>query len=63
MPVLQLEILKGRPIEKKREMIRRITDILVEILDCPRENVYFIIREMETENVGLGGTLVADRKK
>ncbi len=62
MPILQIEILKGRTIEQKREMVKKVTDAITETLNCPKEAVSIIIREMEWENYAKAGILKADNK-
>lgn len=62
MPILQVEILKGRTMEQKREMVRKVTDAVTETLNCPKEAVRIIIREMEFENFAKAGILKADSK-
>ena len=62
MPILQVEILKGRTVEQKREMVRKVTDAVTETLNCPKEAVSIIIREMEWENYARAGILKADSK-
>ena len=37
MPILQVEILKGRTLEQKREMVRKVTDAVTETLNCPKK--------------------------
>ena len=53
MPILQVEILKGRTVEQKREMVRKVTDAVTETLNCSKEAVSIIIREMEWENYAI----------
>jgi 4-oxalocrotonate tautomerase len=60
MPILQVEILKGRTLEQKREMVKKVTDAVTETLDCPKEAVSIIIREMELENFAKAGVLKVD---
>ena len=62
MPILQVEILKGRTVEQKREMVRKVTDAVTETLNCPKEAVSIIIREMEWENFAKAGVLKVDSK-
>ena len=62
MPILQVEILKGRTVEQKREMVRKVTDAITETLNCPKEAVSIIIREMEWENYAKAGVLKVDSK-
>jgi len=62
MPILQVEMLKGRTIEQKRNMVKKVTDAITETLDCPKEAVRIIIREMELENFASAGVLRADNE-
>ncbi len=62
MPILQVELLKGRTVEQKREMVRKVTDAVTETLNCPKEVVSIIIREMELENFAKAGILKIDSK-
>ncbi len=62
MPILQVEMLKGRTIEQKRNMVKKVTDAVTETLDCPKEAVRIIIREMELENFASAGVLRADNE-
>ena len=62
MPILQVEILKGRTVEQKREMVRKVTDAITETLNCPQEAVSIVIREIELENFAKAGILKADSK-
>ncbi|MEL7568170.1 MAG: 2-hydroxymuconate tautomerase [Dehalobacterium sp.] len=61
MPIVQMEILKGRTIEQKREMAKEVTDAIVRTLSCPPEAVSIIIREMEKESYSVAGKLYSDK--
>jgi 4-oxalocrotonate tautomerase len=60
VPILQIEILKGRTVEQKREMVKKVTEAISETLNCPKDAVSIIIREMETENFAKAGKLRSD---
>jgi 4-oxalocrotonate tautomerase len=62
MPILQIEMFKGKTIEQKREMVKKITDAVTESLSCSKEAVSIIIREMELENFAKSGVLKVDSK-
>ena len=62
MPILQIEILKGRTVEQKRKIVKKVTEAITETLNCPEEAVSIIIREMEWENYARAGILKADSK-
>jgi 4-oxalocrotonate tautomerase len=61
MPIVQVEIIKGRTVEQKRQMAKQVTEAITRTLACPPEAVKIIIREMEKENYAEAGTLFADK--
>ena len=63
MPVIQVNALKQPDIDKKRELVARLADLMVELYDVPRESVVVMIKEDELENVGIGGELALDKLK
>jgi 4-oxalocrotonate tautomerase len=62
MPIVQIEMLEGRNLDQKREMVKGVTEVLVNTLKCPPEAVHIIIREMKLENVAENGSLFLDTK-
>jgi 4-oxalocrotonate tautomerase len=56
-------MVEGPPIdvERKRQLVKRLTDVAVEVYKI--EHITVLIRENPPENVGIGGQLIADRKK
>lgn len=63
MPVIQVNLLAGRPIEAKRAFAANVTKLACEDLGVKPEQVRVIFNEMPHENYAIAGTLVADRKK
>ena len=63
MPVIQVNALKQPDIGKKRKLVVKLTDVMVEIYGVPRESVIVMIKEDEPENVGIGGVLALDKLK
>jgi len=63
MPVIQVNALKQPDIEKKRKIVMKLTEVMVEVYGVPRESVVVMIKEDELENVGLGGILALDKLK
>ena len=61
MPIVQVELLKGRTVEQKRAMIEKVTAAICETTNCPAETVSIIIREMEKENYAHAGVLQCDK--
>ncbi|HHZ02462.1 MAG TPA: 2-hydroxymuconate tautomerase family protein [Tissierellia bacterium] len=62
MPIVQIEMLKGRTLEQKREMVKEVTEAISKTANCPKENVRIIIREMDPENFAEVGVLRCDKK-
>ena len=60
MPTIMVE---GPPIsvEQKRELVKRLTEVAVEVYRV--EHITVLIRENPPENVGVSGQLLADRRR
>ncbi len=58
MPVITVEG-PALTVEKKRELVKRLTNVAVDVYQI--ERIVVLIRENPPENVGVEGTLVADR--
>jgi 4-oxalocrotonate tautomerase len=61
MPVITIKIAKGRPVEKKRELVKEITKTVAGILDVKEEWVTVLIDEYERDNWATGGELHSDK--
>ena len=62
MPVVQVNIKEGRTLDQKREIVARMTDVLVDVCGSARARVHIIINEVEEDNWGRGGQLLSDIK-
>ncbi len=60
MPPEIIQATQGRTVEQKRELVRRITDAMVEVYASDRDNVTVFIEEVPPENAARGGLLVLD---
>jgi len=56
MPIVRIDLWKGRDREKKKELIEKVTSAVVDAIDCSTEAVQVIINEVEKDNWGIGGT-------
>ena len=61
MPLITVEGPTIPEVERKRELVRKLTDTAVEIYGIAKEHIIVLIRENAPENVGAGGELIADR--
>ena len=60
MPVIQIDLLKGKSVEQKRDLVDKITTACVDALQCPRDAVTIVLCDMEPTDFSCGGTLFAD---
>ncbi len=61
MPVITIT-LGNLSVEKKREMIRRVTEVSMDISGAPESAHAVLINELPDEALGLGTKTVADIK-
>jgi 4-oxalocrotonate tautomerase len=60
MPIITIQ--QGpRTVELRRDLVRRLTDAMVESLQIPPEAVQVWIHETPTDSWGIGGVLTADK--
>lgn len=62
MPIVTIDLVKGRTIEQKRELAKRITDAIVELLKTTPDQVTIIYRDGPRSNFAKAGVLLSDRK-
>jgi len=61
MPVIIVESNKIS-LDKKREYIKQLTKITAEAYDLPESTVTILIKEIKSDNVGVGGVLLSERE-
>ena len=62
MPTVNITLASGRPPEKKEELIKKVTDAVVESLGVPKEAVHIALVEIPRENFGEGGIPLTKKK-
>lgn len=60
MPIVQIDMLAGRTLEQRRELVRRVTEAVSETVNCSPSAITIIIREMSKDCLGLNGKLQSD---
>jgi 4-oxalocrotonate tautomerase len=55
MPIVQIDMIAGRTPEKKEQLIKKVTDAIVEALQVPADKVHIILHDIPKENIGDGG--------
>jgi 4-oxalocrotonate tautomerase len=61
MPMIKVELLKGRTISQKREFAEIVTREASRILECAPEVVDIVFQEVERHDWAKGGKLESDK--
>ena len=61
MPNITFDGPRIADLNKKRELIRSVTDAAVKAYGLPKQAMVVVLKENLPENVGIGGELLADR--
>lgn len=61
MPIINVQLLEGRPKEKIEEVIHNITNTVSETLDAPKESIRVIVTEIPKSHWGIAGVPVSKR--
>jgi 4-oxalocrotonate tautomerase len=62
MPFVNIRILKGHSKQRKDEISRRVTNAISEVALLPKEAVWVVFEDVESEDWYVGGDSVADIK-
>lgn len=60
MPIIRIDLLKGRSVEQKQQMAKEITKTVSKIAKTKEENIKIIFSDMEFENYASGGKLAKE---
>lgn len=55
MPIIEVNMLEGRPPDAKERLIQALTDAAVTSIGAPRDSVRIILREMPSGHFAVGG--------
>jgi len=61
MPIIQVNMLEGRTVDQKRNLVAKMTDAVVQSLDVKPEDVRIILQEMAKQDYAIAGQLFMDR--
>ena len=61
MPIIRVEMLKGRTAEQKQELANNLTTAFIESCGGNTEKLNIIITEVDSENWAIGGALLANK--
>ena len=63
MPIITLE---GPPVEdldKKRQLIKEVTQAAVKFYDMPTKDIIIFLKPLSPDRVGIGGKLIIDMEQ
>ena len=60
MPVVTIQMWEGRSVEQKRELVKAITQAMVDIAGATAEKLYIIIHDIPKTSWGMNGSLSSD---
>lgn len=61
MPIIEMHLLEGRSVEKKRKAVAAVTAALVESLEVRPEQVRILITEHSEDNFAVAGQTIGHR--
>ncbi len=61
MPFITVKMLEGRTKEQKRELVKAITNAVVDICKAPADGTFVVIEEVSKDHWAKAGTLLSER--
>ncbi len=61
MPIVHIEILEGRPASKKRALIEKVTNAVVDALEVQPAQVRVLLQEVPHDYWAVGGVPMSER--
>jgi len=55
LPYIHVTLANGRPKDRKRSLIRALTDTMEQVLEVARHDIHVLLWELPTENIGEAG--------
>ncbi|MBV7263361.1 4-oxalocrotonate tautomerase family protein [Photobacterium sp. WH24] len=62
MPIVNIQYIDSITDHQKRQVIEQVTEIMVKVLNKKPESTYIVLQKIETENWGVNGQTVSDRR-
>ena len=63
MPYINLQITRGASREQKAEVVKQMTQTLVNVLHKKPEHIHIVIQEIDDDDWGFEGMLTSDWRK
>lgn len=62
MPIINIQILEGRPAEKVKNLIASVTDTVALELDTPKERIRVLVTEIPKTHWGIAGVPASESR-
>ena len=62
MPFVNIRILKGHSKQRKDDISRRVTDAISEVAHLPKDAIWVVFEDVESDDWYVGGDSVTDIK-
>ena len=62
MPVITIGGNNGITLEKKREMVKKVSQVVAEAYDLPIDAITVLVEAYPKESIGVAGKLLSDRE-
>ncbi len=62
MPVITIGGNDGITLEKKREMVKKVSEVVAEAYDLPIDAITVLVQGYAKEDIGVAGELLSERK-
>lgn len=62
MPVITIAGNDGISIEKKREMVKKVSEVVADAYDLPIEAITVLVQAYQKESIGVASELLSDRE-
>ena len=62
MPRVIIQMVEGRSLDKKRALVKNVTDTISETLGIAKERISIVLHEVKEDELAHGGVLWCDRE-
>ena len=62
MPRVIIQMVEGRSLEKKRELVKNVTDTMSDTLGISNGRISIVLHELSEDSLAHGGVLWCDRE-
>jgi 4-oxalocrotonate tautomerase len=63
MPIVRIQMAKGRSPEEKTRLMKAVTDAIYESTGAPLPTIHIMIQEIPAEDIMIAGQLLSDKEK